>query len=573
MNKTISGHDLKNKILSGVEKLNNAVSSTLGPSGRNVIIENADGTINITKDGVTCARAFKKLEDPIENIGVQLIKRVSEKSVDAVGDGTTTSTLLATEIVTQGLKAIQQGSNPVEVSRGIQKTVKAIVTNLKELARDIDNESEIRQVAYVSSNSDSEIAELITTALDKVGEDGVVAIEESRSGETTLEVVEGMMFDRGLKSPYFVTKNEDMAAVLEKPFILLYDDKIMSSGQLINVLQAAAQSNRALLIVAEDIDGEALALLIVNKMRGTVKVAAVKAPDFGDRRTAILEDMAILTGATLLSPKKGHKLDKISISEYTNYFGEARMVTGTMKDTTIIDGKGEIEKIEERLKEIKTLLDKPGISSFEKEKYQERLSKMTGGVAIINVGGMSEIEMKEKKDRVEDALHATKAALLEGVVPGGGMALIRSIENIKDIEVSNRDQELGRDIILKSVYAPFKKILNNAGIEDHYDILSQINSIKAKWDEDGPYGLKKVDGTEVVTSEDTTYSKWFGYDVKTGEFVNFHLNGILDPAKVTRTALENAASVASVILTTESLIYTLPEDNNGGDNMDFQNYM
>lgn len=572
MNKTVSGQELKDKILSGITKLNDAVASTLGPSGRNVIIENQDGSINITKDGVTAARAFKKLEDPIENIGVQLVKKVSEKSVDSVGDGTTTSTLLATEIITQGLKAIQQGSNPVEVSRGIQKTVKEIVSNLKSLSRDITKESEIRQVAYVSSNSDSDIAELISSALDKVGEDGVVTIEESRSGETTLEVVEGMMFERGLKSPYFVTKNEDMAAVLEKPKIFLYDDKIMSTGQLLNVLQAAAQINQPLLIVAEDIDGEALALLIVNKMRGALKVAAVKAPDFGDRRTAILEDMAILTGATVLSPKKGHKLEKISISEFAQYFGEARMVTATMKDTTIIDGKGSAEAVEDRLKEIKTLLDKPGISAFEREKYQERLSKMTGGVAIINVGGMSEVEMKEKKDRVDDALHATKAALLEGVVPGGGIALIRSSKNLKNLNLDNRDQELGRDIILKSVYAPFKKILNNAGIEDHYQILSEIDSIRNEWDQDGPHGLIEVDGS-FKTTEDPTYSQWFGYDVKKGNYCNFYLQGIFDPTKVTRTALENASSVAATVLTTESLIYNIEDGKSNGSEMDMQNFM
>lgn len=571
MNKTISGQELKNKLLSGIEKLNEAVSSTLGPSGRNVIIENEDGTISITKDGVTCARAFKKLEDPIENIGVQLVKKVSEKSVDAVGDGTTTSTLLATEIVKQGIKAIQQGSNPVEVARGIQKTTKEVVNNIKALSRDITNEQEIRNVAYVSSNSDNEIAELITSALDKVGEDGVVTIEESRSGETSLEVVEGMMFDRGLKSPYFVTKNEDMASVLEKPLILLYDDKILSTNQVLNMMQAAAQSNRSLFIVAEDIDGEALALLVVNKMKGTIKVAAVKAPDFGDRRTASLEDMAILTGATLLSPKKGHKLDKISITEFSQYFGEARMVNATTKDTTIIDGKGTVEKIEERLKEIKTLLDKPGISSFEKEKYQDRLSKLTGGVAIIHVGGMSEVEMKEKKDRVEDALHATKAALLEGVVPGGGMAFIRSSVSLKDLKMDNRDQELGRDIIIKAIQSPFRKILNNAGIEDHFKVLSEISKIKVEWDA-RPVELDDKDDSIPLSSEELTYSEWFGYDVKKGEYVNFHLNGILDPTKVTRTAIENASSVASIILTTDSLVYNIPEETKG-ESEDYQNYM
>jgi chaperonin GroEL len=508
------------------------VSSTLGPSGRNVIIENEDGTIQISKDGVTCARSFKKLEDPIENIGIQLVKRVSEKSVDAVGDGTTTSTLLTSEIVAQGIKAIQQGSNPVEVARGISKAVKEVVKSLKDISEEISTEDQIKQVAFISANSDAEIAELIRTAIDKVGEEGIVTIEESKSGETTLEVVEGMMIERGLKSPYLVTKNEDMAAVLEKPLIFLCDERILSTGQLLNVLQAAAQANKPLLIVAEDIDGEALALLIVNKMRGMLKVAAVKAPDYGDRRTAILEDLAVLTGATVVSSKKGHKLDKISISEYTHYFGEARMVNATMKDTTIIDGKGDVEKIEERLSEIKSLIEKPGISAFEKEKYQERLGKMTGGVAIINVGGMSEIEMKEKKDRVDDALHATKAALLEGVVPGGGMALILASKCLESLVMDNRDQELGRDIIKKSLYAPFKKILNNAGIDDHYSVLS-----------------------DVIANRKENNDDWVGYDVKKGEICNFKEFGILDPTKVTRTAIENASSVAATILTTESLIY------------------
>lgn len=512
MNKSISGQELKSKLLSGINKLNDVVSSTLGPSGRNVIIQNEDGTIHITKDGVTAAKSFKKLEDPVENIGVQLIKRVSEKSVDAVGDGTTTSTLLAAEIINKGVLLLNQGSNPVEVARGISNTAKEAVKKLKEMSEDIVDQDQMRQVAYVSANSDSEIAYLITTALDKVGEEGVVTIEESKSGETTLEVVEGMMLERGLKSPYFVTKNDDMSTVLEKPYILLCDDKILSSGQLVNMLQAAAQKNKPILIIAEDVDGEALALLVVNKMRGTVKVAAIKAPDFGDRRTAILEDLAVLTGGTVLSSKKGHRLDKIGVNEYLNYFGEARLVTANMKDTTIVDGKGAPEKIEERLLEIKAMFDKPGISAFEKENYQSRLGKMTGGVAIINVGGMSEVEMKEKKDRVEDALHATKAALEEGIVPGGGMALLHIIDQLKDLQMENNDQALGKEIVLKSFIAPFRTILKNAGIDNYYEILANIKGF-------------------------SNGNIWMGFDAKNLVFSDFKSAGILDPTKVTRNAI------------------------------------
>lgn len=572
-NKSLSGSELKSKLLAGITKLNDAVSSTLGPSGRNVIIENSDGTIHITKDGVTVAKSFKKLDDPVENIGVQLIKKVSEKSVESVGDGTTTSTLLATEIVSQGIKAIQLGSNPIEVSRGIQKSVKKVVEALKNMSEDIVTQEQIKQVAFVSSNSDTEISNLITNALDKVGEDGIVTIEESKTNETSLEIVEGMMLERGLKSPYLVTKNDEMCAILDNPLILLYDDKILSNGQIVNSLQYAAQNDRSLLIISEDIDGEALAMLIVNKMRGTIKVAAIKAPDYGDRRTAILEDIAVLTGGTVISSKKGHKLDKLSSAELSTYFGSTRLVNANMKETIIIDGKGSEEKIAERLAEVKTLIEKPGISSFEKQTYQDRLGKMTGGVAIINVGGMSEIEMKEKKDRVDDALHATKAALLEGIVPGGGMALIRASFVLKDFKLDNAEQELGKEIVRKSLYAPFKKILNNSGIEDHYSVLSDVNNVISEWNEDGPYGVIRDEEGNLKSTEDPTYSSWFGFNVKTQTIENFKLEGILDPTKVTRTALENAASVASTILTTESLVYNEEDKKASNSNDSVENYM
>ena len=395
MIKTEFGNELKSKLLSGICKLNDSVSSTLGPGGRNVIIRDEDGNIKVTKDGVTVARAFSKLEDDIEDIGAQMIRKVSEKSVDKAGDGTTTSTLLATVMVEEGIKVITQGCNAVEVKKGIDIGVKKVVSLLKELSREISSDDQIKQVATISANNDVEVGNLIATAIDKVGTDGVVAIEESKTGETSLEVVEGMMFDRGYKSPYFVTNQNTMQAVLEKPLVFLYDGKIMNSSQAVPVLQAAAMENRPLLIVAEEIEGEALALLVVNKANQTIKVCAVKAPDFGDRRTAILEDIAILTGGTVLSPNKGHKLDKMKPTEFKAHFGEARVVNVTSKDTTIVDGKGSAEAIEQRLNEIKTQID-IAKSNFEIEKLQERLSKLTGGVAIVNVGGLSEVEMKER---------------------------------------------------------------------------------------------------------------------------------------------------------------------------------
>lgn len=548
MIKTEFGTDLKNKLLVGINKLNSSVSSTLGPSGRNVIIREDDGVIKITKDGVTVARAFNKLEDPIEDIGAQMIKQVSIRSADKVGDGTTTSTLLATVMVTEGIKAITQGSNAVEVKKGIDKAVSAVVSKLKEISQDISSEDQIKQVATISANNDTEVGTLIATALDKVGNDGVIAIEESKTGETELEVVEGMMIDRGFKSPYFVTNNAMMNAVLEKPLVFLYDGRISSTSQVLPVLQAAAVENQPLLIIAEDIEGEALALLVVNKVNNVLKVCAVKAPDFGERRTHVLEDMAILTGGSVVSPTKGHKIDKMKKDEFTALFGKARMVTVTSKDTTIIDGKGTPEAIEERLNEIRGQID-IAKSNFEVEKLQDRLSKLTGGVAIINVGGMSEVELKEKKDRVDDALHATKAALDQGIVPGGGMALINCIEAVKTAEYSNKDQELGAKIVEKALYAPFSTILANAGEENPYEILSNVNSVKAN----------------------SANPLWEGYNVKTGEYADLLASGVLDPTKVTRSAIENAASVAGTILTTDSTVYHVGESKK--DDIDYSQFM
>jgi chaperonin GroEL len=552
MIKTEFGTDLKKKLLDGVNKINNSVSTTLGPAGRNVIIREADGTIRVTKDGVTVAKAFDKLEDPIEDIGAQMIKQVSVRSADRAGDGTTTSTLLASVMVNEGIKAITQGSNAVEVKKGIDKAVAAVVENLKSISKDISSEEQINQVATISANNDSEIGNLITTAMDKVGTDGVVAIEESKTGETSLEVVEGMMFDRGYKSPYFVTNNMMMQAVLEKPLVLLYDGKLTTTAQVVPALQAAAAKSSPLLIVAEDIEHEALALLVVNKANGVIKVCAVKAPDFGDRRTAILEDMAVLTGATVISPTKGNKIDKMKAGEFDAFFGNARMVNVSSKDTTIIDGKGSEEAIEERLNDIKSQIS-IAKSNFEIEKLQDRLSKLTGGVAIINVGGMSEVELKEKKDRVEDALHATKAALDQGILPGGGIALINCVGAVKEalLEADNTDQELGCEIVLKALYAPFKTILSNAGIQDYHEILTNIKSIRAEEEEE---------------SQD-----WFGYNVKSGEYTNLFTGGVLDPTKVTRTAIENAASVAGTILTTESAVFYVGDEKK--EEIDYSQFM
>lgn len=548
MIKTEFGTELKNKLLVGINKLNSSVSSTLGPSGRNVIIREDDGVIKITKDGVTVARAFNKLEDPIEDIGAQMIKQVSIRSADKVGDGTTTSTLLATVMVTEGIKAITQGSNAVEVKKGIDKAVAAVVTQLKVISQDISSEDQIKQVATISANNDTEVGTLIATALDKVGNDGVIAIEESKTGETELEVVEGMMIDRGFKSPYFVTNNSMMNAVLEKPLIFLYDGRISSTAQILPVLQAAAVENQPLLIIAEDIEGEALALLVVNKVNGVLKVCAVKAPDFGERRTHVLEDMAVLTGGSVVSPTKGHKIDKMKKDDFTPLFGKARMVTVTSKDTTIIDGKGTTEAIEERLNDIRGQID-IAKSNFEVEKLQDRLSKLTGGVAIINVGGMSEVELKEKKDRVDDALHATKAALDQGIVPGGGMALINCIDALKTAEYSNKDQELGAKIVEKALYAPFSTILANAGEENPYQILSVVKA----------------------NQKDSTNPLWEGYNVKSSQYTDLLSAGVLDPTKVTRSAIENAASVAGTILTTDSTVYHVGEAKK--DDIDYSQFM
>ena len=527
MTETSFGTELKNKLLDGVQKLNNSVASTLGPAGRTVLIKDETGDIKVTKDGVTVAKAFQELEDQTESIGAELAKKVSIKSANEVGDGTTTSTILAASILEEGIKQINDGSNPVNIKKGIDEATNTVVKELKNMSTEISDDAQIKEVATISGNNDKEIGNLISTALDKVGRDGIVTIEESKTGDTSLEVVEGMQFERGYKSPYFVTDNNSMSAVLDDPYILIYDGRITQAAELINVLNKASGETKPILIVAEDIDGEALATLIVNKMRGTIQAVAVKAPEFGDRRTMALEDLATVTGGQVISKNKGFKLDKMQPLQFGEVLGTARKITVEKETTTIIDGKGSEESISDRANEIKTQLDKAS-SAFEKEKLQERLAKLIGGVAIINVGGNSEIEIKERKDRVEDALFATKAALDEGIVVGGGTALLRASKAIKIKD--NDDVSIGKKIVKIAIQEPFNKILTNAG-HDNNDI--SFNSFK------------------LMSKRNT----WSGLNYKNLKVIDFKEEGIIDPKKVTRIALENAASIAGTILTTESIVY------------------
>ena len=534
---TVFGTELKNKLLAGIQKLNHSVSSTLGPGGRTVLIKDQSGEVKVTKDGVTVAKSFHELEDQVEDLGAQLVKQVSIKSANEAGDGTTTSTILAAAMVEEGLRLINQGANPVEVKKGIDKYIADVVTELKKISKDITTQDQIAQVATISANGDVEVGNLISTAIEKVGREGIVTIEESKTGETSLEIVEGMQFDRGYKSPYFVTNNASMNAVLSDPYILIYDGRITKAGELLNALSKVNSDNKPLLIVAEDVEDEALATLIVNKMRGIVQVAAVKAPDFGERRTLILEDFAILTGGTVISKEKGHKLDKLSPVQLVDMFGRARTITVAKETTTIVDGQGTVEAITARAQEIKDQIEKAN-SFFEKEKLQERLGKLVGGVAIISVGGNSDIEIKERKDRVEDALFATKAALVEGVVPGGGIALIEAVNGLsfrQDEQTVN--DFIAFDIVRRVCFKPFKTILNNCGIEDHYVILRSIEDARSQ---------------HLATSGEDVL---FTYNAKNSSVVVAAETGLLDPTKVTRTALENAASVAGTILTTESVIF------------------
>ena len=530
------GADARKKLVKGIDKLADAVVSTLGPNGRNVVYMK-EGQVYSTKDGVTVAKEIEKLEDPIEDLGINMIKQAAMKTADNAGDGTTTSTLLAREIVKQGLQRLNDGANAVEIKRGIDNGVEVVLRNLKKNSEKITSEEQLEQIATISSNNDPTIGKLISTAIEKVGREGVVHIEESRTGETYLETVEGMQFDRGFKSPYFVTNNSTMSSVLNDVYVLIADYRFTSVKELLPILEGVSQANKSLLVIAEDIDGEALSTLVVNKMRGTLKVCAVRAPEFGDRRKLLLEDIAVLTGGTVFDKDKGMKLDKFN----WEWFGEARTVTVTKDTTTIVDGKGDEVKIQTRAEELEAQIDK-STTPYEMEKLQERLAKFIGGVAIVHVGGNTETEMKEKKDRVDDALQATKAALIDGIVPGGGVALLYAREDIKKFNsVGSDDFKFGMEVVYRACGKPFEQILFNAGYSEADARMISLHD------------LKLAD------------SEWAGYNIKTLEVVNMKEAGILDPHKVTKQALSNAASIAGTILLTEAVIVDAPEDKKGGD--------
>jgi len=513
-------------ILRGVNILTDAVKATLGPRGRNVIIDRKFGAPNITKDGVTVAKEIE-LKDPYENMGAQLLREVASKTSDIAGDGTTTATVLAYAIYKEGMRHVTAGANSIDLKRGIDKAVEVVINELKSMSRPVAEKKEIAQVGTISANNDPTIGELIADAMDKVGKDGVITVEEAKSMATTLDVVEGMQFDRGYISPYFITDPERMECILDNAYILIHDKKISSMKDLLPVLEQVAKLGKPLLILSEEVEGEALATLVVNKLRGTLQIAAVKAPGFGDRRKAMLEDIAILTGGTVISEDLGLKLENVKIAD----LGKARKITIDKDNTTIVEGAGENTNIQGRVKQIKAQVEET-TSDYDKEKLQERLAKLVGGVAVINVGAATESEMKEKKARVEDALHATRAAVEEGIVPGGGVALIRCMKAIDKMKLEN-DQQLGVVIIRKALEEPIKQIIQNAGIES----AIIIEKVKA--------------------SKDIN----FGYDAYSEEYVDMLKSGIIDPTKVTRSALQNAASVSGLMLTTEVMITDLPEDD------------
>jgi len=508
----------------GVDKLANAVKVTLGPKGRNVVIEKKFGAPTVTKDGVTVAKEIE-LENKMEDIGAQMVKEVASKTSDVAGDGTTTATVLAQALVTEGLKNVTAGANPMSIKRGIDAAANAVVESLKSQSKDLPDSKQIANVATISSNDDREIGDKIAEAMEKVGKDGVITVEDSKTAETYLETVEGMQFDRGYLSPYFVTNSESMDAELEDPYILIHDKKISNMKDLLPLLEKVVQQGKPVVIIAEDVEGEALATLVVNKLRGTFKVLAVKAPGFGDRRKAMLEDIAVLTGATVISEEAGYKLDNASIE----YLGTAKRVISDKDNTTIVDGSGSSDAITARINEIKVQIDKTS-SDYDREKLQERLAKLSGGVAVINVGAATEVEMKEKKARVEDALHATRAAVEEGIIPGGGVALLRAIPALSKVKV-DEDQQVGVDIVSRALEAPVRQICENAGVEASI----VVQNIK---DKKGDHG----------------------YDARHDDYVKMFDAGIIDPTKVARVAVQNAASIAGMILTTEASITEIPED-------------
>lgn len=522
--------EARDGIKRGVDALANAVKVTLGPKGRNVIIGKSFGAPTVTKDGVTVAKEIE-LEDALENMGAQMVKEVASKTNDLAGDGTTTATVLAQAIVKEGLKNVAAGANPMDLKRGIDKAVEALTENLTTQTQEVGNSSEkIKQVASISANNDEKIGELIALAFEKVGKEGVITVEEAKGTDTYVEVVEGMQFDRGYLSPYFVTNSEKMTADLEDPYILIYDKKISAMKDLLPVLEPVAQSGKPLLIIAEDVDGEALATLVVNKLRGSLKIAAVKAPGFGDRRKAMLEDIAILTGGTVISEERGFTLENATIDQ----LGTAEKVAIDKDNTTVVNGSGDNEMITNRVNQIKAQIETT-TSDYDREKLQERLAKLAGGVAVLYVGAASEVEMKEKKDRVDDALHATRAAVEEGIVAGGGVALVRAKAVLESIEAVNDDERTGIQIVNRAIEAPLRTIVENAGGE-------------------GSVVINKV-----LEGKDH-----YGYDAKSDSFVDMMEAGIIDPKKVTRVALENAASVAGMILTTECSLTDIPEENSGG---------
>jgi chaperonin GroEL len=516
--------DARSGLKAGVDKLADAVKVTLGPKGRNVILEKKFGAPTVTKDGVTVAKEIE-LENNIENMGAQMVREVASKTSDVAGDGTTTATVLAQAIYREGLKNVTAGANPMDLKRGIDIAVNKVVEYLKSISKDVEGRNEIAQVGSISANNDKSIGDLIADAMEKVGKDGVITVEEAKGTETSLEVVEGMQFDRGYLSPYFVTDAESMETKLEDPMILIHDKKISAMKDLLPVLEKVAQQGKALLIIAEDLEGEALATLVVNKIRGTLKVAAVKAPGFGDRRKAMLEDIATLTNGTVISEERGFKLENATLS----YLGTAKKVVIDKDNTTIVEGAGKTDDIKKRINEIKAQIDKT-TSDYDKEKLQERLAKLSGGVAVLKIGASTEVEMKEKKARVEDALHATRAAVEEGIVAGGGVALVRAINLLDKVQGENIDQTTGVKIIQKALEEPLKQIVNNAGLE-------------------GSVVLQKV-----KEGKDD-----FGFNAQTEKYENLIKAGVIDPTKVTRTALENAASVSSLLITTEAVIYEKKE--------------
>ncbi len=518
--------EARDRMKKGVDALANAVKVTLGPKGRHVIIEKTYGAPQITKDGVTVAKEVE-MKDPVENMGAQMVKEVASKTADVAGDGTTTATVLAQSIITTGLKNVTAGANPMDLKRGIEKAVTLVVANLKKQSVEVgDSIEKIQQIATVSANNDQTIGKLLAEAMEKVSKEGVITIEEAKGIETTVKVVEGMQFDRGYISPYFVTDAEKMEVVFENPLILIHDKKISSMKDLLPVLEKAAQTGRPLLIIAEDVDGEALATLVVNKIRGSLKIVAVKAPGFGDRRKEMLQDIAILTGGTVISEEQGYRLEDADIS----YLGQAEKINIDKDNTTIVSGKGSSEDIAGRVSQIKAQIETT-TSDYDREKLQERLAKLSGGVAVIYVGAASEVEMKEKKDRFVDALHATRAAIEEGTIPGGGVAYIRAIKVLENVKTDNQDEELGVKIVKRALEEPLRQIVANAGLEGSI-IVQKVKDGKAD----------------------------FGFNARTEVYEHLYSSGVIDPTKVARVALENAASIAGMLLTTECVIFEPKDD-------------